>query len=476
MSSKKPNQPGIKSSGILSVVPTTSSTLVLGSLVWMLACCLAACDNGESTPVDAAIDAAIDAGDATGDATGDDPGWATQIGGDNIELGYALAVDPTGNVYAVGDTGSAELGGQTAAGSGDGLVVKLRSDGTVEWTRLLGTTAYDSVAGVAVDGTGNACLVGNTGGELGGTYHGGQGDVFLAKMKPDGTTTWIVNIGSSGYDMATGVATDKEGNCYAAGMTELTVGEGKNSGHEDAFIVKYSAEGELAWARTFGTAGGDMGTALAVDEAGNAYVTGYTVGAFGETKNAGALDVFVVKYSSDGTKGWAWQLGGESEEYPNGIVADSKNSAIYLTGYTLSSLDGKTNQGDKDVFLIKLGTDGQKLWTEQFGTEKKETGFGIDLNATDGTVYISGRTEGELTTSTIKGTVDYFVAKYEPSGQRAWIVQDGSEGVDPSWDLAIGPDSRIHIIGFTNGVIGAANAGSFDIYVKKLEWNVGSAQ
>ncbi|MFH0899373.1 MAG: SBBP repeat-containing protein [Pseudomonadota bacterium] len=437
--------------------------LRIPALSLLIACGLATCGNdGEKAPVDATpIDAVSTAG------------WVSQLGGNDIDLGHGVAVDPNGNVYAVGETSSTELAGIEGSGASDGFVVKQRLDGKVAWTRLLGTAEPDTITGIAVDSAGNACITGSTGGELASTFCRGASDAFLARLTPDGNTEWISVISSLGEETSMAVAIDQQGSCYATGLTNGAVGDGTSAGQGDAFVAKYSAKGEPVWVHMLASESGDMGSAIALDAAGNVYVAGYTGGVLDGTSNAGSFDLFVAKYAPDGTQGWVWQFGGTGEEYPNGLVVDSQAGALYLTGYTLSSLDGKTSQGDKDAFLIKLGIDGTKQWTEQFGTSKKDTSFGIDLDA-GGAIVICGRTEGTLAGEGNKGLIDYFVARYQANGERAWIVQDGSEAVDTCWDLAVGPGGRIHLVGYTNGVLGEQNAGAFDAFVRKLEQNVGN--
>ena len=67
----------------------------------------------------------------------------------------------------------------------------------------------------------------------------------------------------------------------------------------------------------------------------------------------------MVKYNSTGTKQWTQQLGSSSDDYGFGVTVDSSDN-IYVTGYTEGGLDGNTNAGGKDVFLVKYNSDGVK--------------------------------------------------------------------------------------------------------------------
>ena len=94
-----------------------------------------------------------------------------------------------------------------------------------------------------------------------------------------------------------------------------------------------------------------------MDSSDNIYVTGYTEGGLDNNTNSGDTDIFLVKYNSSGTKQWTKQLGIESRDHGYGIVKDSSDN-VYVTGYTEGGLDGNTNSGAYDLFLVKYNSDG----------------------------------------------------------------------------------------------------------------------
>jgi hypothetical protein len=107
------------------------------------------------------------------------------------------------------------------------------------------------------------------------------------------------------------------------------------------------------WTRQLGTAGKDQGRGIAVDAGGNIYVTGYTGGELDGNKNAGDEDLFLVKYDPSGIKQWTRQLGTASYDAGTAVAVDNRGN-IYATGYTEGGLDGNTNAGEFDAFLIKF--------------------------------------------------------------------------------------------------------------------------
>jgi len=103
----------------------------------------------------------------------------------------------------------------------------------------------------------------------------------------------------------------------------------------------------------------DYANGVATDSSGNVYVAGVTYGGLDWNTSAGANDLFVVKYNSNGTKEWTKQLGSASSDYANGVATDSSGN-VYVTGDTYGGLDGNTSAGYNDLFVVKYYSSGTK--------------------------------------------------------------------------------------------------------------------
>jgi len=108
-----------------------------------------------------------------------------------------------------------------------------------------------------------------------------------------------------------------------------------------------------------GTSSEDYGYGVTVDSSDNIYVKGYTQGGLDGNTNAGGDDLFVVKYNSSGTKLWTKQLGTSSDDIAYGVAVDSSGN-VYAAGYTDGALDGNSNSGGSDLFVVKYNSDGVK--------------------------------------------------------------------------------------------------------------------
>ena len=161
-----------------------------------------------------------------------------------------------------------------------------------------------------------------------------------------------------------------------------------------------------------------------MDSSDNIYVTGWTEGGLDGNTNSGKRDIFLMKYNSSGTKLWSQQLGTPTYEEANGVTVDSSDN-IYVTGWTRGGLD--TYSGGDDTFLVKFNSSGTKQWTRQFGapsfleksqynsssqmssSEDKGNGVAVDSK---GNIYVTGNTEGGMDGNTNSGKNDIFLVKY----------------------------------------------------------------
>ena len=152
-----------------------------------------------------------------------------------------------------------------------------------------------------------------------------------------------------------------------------------------------------------------------VDSSDNIYVTGSTSGGLDGNTNSGGSDIFLVKYYDNGTKQWTKQLGTSSSDTGNEVTVDSSGN-VYVTGYTQGGLDG-TNAGNSDLFVVKYNSSGTKQWTKQFGTSESDYATGVATDSS-GNVYVAGYTGGGLDNNTSAGSWDIFVVKYNSSGTK----------------------------------------------------------
>jgi len=326
-----------------------------------------------------------------------------------------------------------------------------------QWVHQLGSSGYDQAYGIVADASGNTYITGYTYGTLSGSpeVNAGNADVFVAKYDATGNRVWLHQLGTTGYDIGSGVAIDAAGNSYVTGYTSATLpGSAEpNAGISDAFVAKYDATGTLAWVHQLGSASDDEGVGIAADAAGDTYVTGYTSGMLpgSAAGNAGSTDVFVAKYDTAGNRMWVDQLGSPTVDIGVGIATDAAGNTS-VTGYTYGKLPGasETNAGGSDVFVARYDTAGNQLSVDQLGSPGNDYGSDVAVDAS-GNTYLTGYTSGTLVGSveTNAGGSDALVAKYDSTGNRQWVHELGTTFSDQGAGIAVDGTGDTYVTGYT---------------------------
>jgi hypothetical protein len=267
---------------------------------------------------------------------------------------------------------------------------------------------------------------------------------------------WQKQLGTPEYDHANAVATDSTGNVYTTGRTTGNLA-GTNAGLGDAFVNKFDDNGNLLWQRQLGTSGYDEANGMSVDDAGNVYLTGWTDGAF--DGNTSDRDPWIAKYDTNGNLAWKKQLGSEAYDISNGAISVAGNGSIYITGRTYGNLGG-SNQGDMDAWVAKYDSDGNQEWLQQLGTAAWDEAESIAIDA-DGNVYLTGQTQGKLGASHA-GESDAWVAKYNPDGNQEWMQQLGTDDRDLGFSVAVNNQGDVYVSGQSYGWLGDNYMGNPD--------------
>lgn len=302
--------------------------------------------------------------------------WMHQFGGVTLTSvpTSANAVAVNGDIYMAGSTLGA-LPGQISAGRSDVYIRKYDVNGNELWTRQFGSSSDDSVWSFAVDVSG-IYAVGETHGVLPDQTQVGESDIYIRKYDVNGNEIWTHQFGSLGWDMVRSVAVDSSA-VYVAGSASGALPDQASSG---AYIRKYDINGNEVWTRQFTSA---FISSVAASSSG-VYVSGS--GTLPGQTSLGGSDAFVRKYSVDGNEVWTRQFGSTSDDTAWGVAAD--DSGIYLVGETTGAFPQQTHAGDVDVFVRKYSVDGDEVWTRQFGSASFDYARAITVGTSG--VYMTG--------------------------------------------------------------------------------------
>jgi uncharacterized protein (TIGR03437 family) len=296
-------------------------------------------------------------------------------------------------------------------------------------------------------------------------------------------------LGGSGTDRVFDVAVDGSGHMYLVGTTSSTTlavaglaGPGY-AGGADIFVAKLRPDGKsLVYLTYLGGRLDDVGYAIAVDGAGNAYVTGETDSAnFPTTPNAfqssfggGNADALLVKLDPAGALLYSSYLGGRNDDGGNGLAVDAAGHA-YLTGYagsfnfptTAGAAQPSHGGGDEDAFAARLnpGASGPAslVWSTLLGGSAVDSAYAIALGPA-GVVYVAGSTASrnfpvtdgayQRLNLSLTGTQDAFLSRFSADGARLeYSTYIGGEANESGNGIAVDAAGHVYLAGVTESTL-----------------------
>jgi hypothetical protein len=446
-------------------------------------------------------------------------GGTNQNNGIGFDQGNAITVDPLGNAYVVGQTTSLDFPvvqgdlettspalGCVALFGYEAFVTKLNANGSaLVYSTYLGGPGCAIGTGVAIDMAGNAYITGSAGPgfpttpqafqtSYGGPGNTSLGDAFVAKLNATGTAlVYSTYLGGFSGDIGTGIALDGQGSAYIIGQTfsndfpTLPVGGVCSDLSNSAdFVTKLNANGSaLAYSRCLGTP--DIGYGLAVDSAGTTYVTGFgnagmTSSATGSCTLAGGG--YAAKLNSDGTTAFVDCFPGTGRA----IAIDSAGNS-YLTGDTSSPNFPTTPgafqtacnatcviDGFSDAFVMKLdGTGTRLLYSTYLGGKGNDGGSGIAVDQS-GNAYLIGNTSStdfpvvnptQANFGGGTGPGDAFVTEVNPNGSALLFSTFlGGSNDEVGTGIALDSASSVYVTGSTASGDFPVTAGAFQTTFK----------
>jgi len=381
-------------------------------------------------------------------------------------------------------------------------------DPVVQYSTYLGGSGTDSAFSLSVDATGNAYITGSSASTNFPTKtplqaaNAGNTDVFVAKLNNGGSAlVYATYIGGAGDEQANGILVDSTGSAHVVGLTDSTdfpvqnAVYGASAGGTDAFVLKLAANGSaLSYSTYLGGSGVDIGTSVAVDAAGNTYVSGSTASTdFATTSplqatNGGGFDAFAAKLTADGSAvTYATYVGGDGDEsglaiavdaLGNAYVAGDTNGGTFPTQSPLQPASG----GVKDGFIAKITSGGASLgYATYLGGAGDDSIASIAVDAV-GNAYVAGQTTSpDFPTKTpfkaaIAGATDAFVTKLNTNGSAlVYSTYLGGNDVDSAAHITLDPAGSAYIVGATTSTNfplmkapQGVNGGGSDAFATKL--------
>jgi hypothetical protein len=355
--------------------------------------------------------------------------WVYRIGGDetSTETVYDIAIDAEGFIYVAGnfsnncDFDPSDQVAQLYGALTDGYLLKIAPDGTFVWVREISSSGADRAYGVVINNAGDILLCGflssqayiGTPDNLLGDFDGG----FVCSFTSDGTLNWTRVIEAPSTCTVAKICIGPDDSVYGTGIFSSTfdldpgigVQEVTSLGDDDGFYFKLDAAGNFVYGDQFGSVAKDWAYAIAVNNDGEAFVTGVfegdlTLGSGGNALNipyAGNRDGLIFKLNNDGTPAWAKGLGDSSNQRGTSVKTDNQGNPV-CSGYFSGTIDTSSEDGvqgvsasDSDHYIIQLDQEGNLQYACSVSGDGVQRAEGLFIGDNN-TIYASGYSSGAI--------------------------------------------------------------------------------
>ena len=402
--------------------------------------------------------------------------WQRTLGGSHFEESRDVATAPDGSIFVVGRSASEDFDIFNHRGAYDYFIVKLNSTGNTVWRKTYGGSHIDEPYSVVALADGGCIVVGCSRSLNHDVQnnHGGDNDGWLIRLGPTGNILWQRAYGGSGRDELYNIVPTSDGGYLLTGMTNSTDGDVQtNYGGNDIWVVKTDSLGQIIWESSYGGTQNDVANRSFEDSEGNFIVVGESSSDNWQVPgNYGQTDLLVMKLSPEGFIIWSLSFGGSGAEFGT-LAAEAPDG--YFVGGSSGSIDGDFSglaTHYVDYWLLKLGYDGSLIWQKTIGGSSSERAFDM-LALEDGGCAIVGftnSTDDDFTGN--DGNVDIGLVRLSSEGELLWQKTFGGTKTECGYAIARTPDHGIILSGLaesTNGDLsGITNRGYYDFWILKL--------
>jgi len=378
--------------------------------------------------------------------------WDKTFGGSNEDMGFSIIQTENGGYAVAGytilarekrkDTWRAKLGyiELTEDKRQDFWIIKLDKNGNMEWDEAFGEEGTDVARSIIQTEDGGYAVVGSIW-----TKYASKQDFWLIKLGENGNKEWDKTFDEDENDIAYSLIQTEDRGYAIAGSAGLRVW-----GETNCWVIKLDAKGNIEWDSNFGGTGWDEIYSIIQTKDESFIVTGCVW-----SKGAGRGDVRVAKLNKRGNLVWDKTFGGRENDEAHSII-QTEDKGYAVAGFTVLE-----DTGDRDIWVIKLDKDGNKVWDKTLGGASEDWANSI-IQTKDGGYMVAG-----WTSSMGAGKTDVWIVKLDKRGDLVWDKTFGGSENDEAHSIIQTEDGGYVVAGWTK----SKGAGNSDVWVLKLDEN-----
>ncbi len=331
----------------------------------------------------------------------------------------------------------------------DDSIPESEFNGEIDWIKTFGGSGEEEAISIVQSNDGGYLVLGFTrsmDGDITGKTTTDQ-DYWLLKLTEKGEKIWDKTYGGSQDDKATSIANTSDGGFIISGYTASNDGDvSENAGFHDYWIVKITGVGDIQWEKSFGFVGQDQAFQVIETSDGGYFAIGYldvlaSEGAGNDFRNStintnraslhSLGDYWGIKMDANGNKIWRRYFGGNHVDQGKDVLQTPDGGFLLIGDSESSDIDISDPRGANDFWVIKISSDGDKIWEKSFGGSKSDFAFSVE-NTSDGNYIIVGDTRSSDKDISISlGNADIWAVKFNSTnGAIIWEKSYGGSDFD----------------------------------------------
>lgn len=408
---------------------------------------------------------------------------AMTFGGSQEDIGFDIIETFDGGLAVIGKSKSinGNLTDKTLEES-DYWLLRFDNNQELLWNYTYGGSGDDRGQSVVQTVDGGFVLVGYSKSDDGdASKNEGQHDNWIVKVDASGSFLWEKSFGYAGHDHAYTVIPTQDGGLVMTGFIDVTASGGKGNvvkgaslhGVGEFWTHKFDAMGNIEWRRYHGGTNNDRSYDVVEANDGGFVVVGTTESTDVDvSENQGEYDVWVIKLNKDGALQWAKTYGGSGIDGSNGVMK-TQNGNYLVVGNTFSKNgDISVNYGASDVWAISINDQGDLLWEKTYGGSEFDLGRGI-TEGPDGSAFVIGNSKSsDNYVQQNQGENDAWVFQIDTNnGKLLWEHSFGGTGIDFGHNAVYTSSRSLFVVGETTSSDGdlTMNRGDKDLLIAHFQ-------